>query len=283
MIHQRGAVPVLIGLVGILLGMVAGPARVFAGPITIEKVSEAFDPKTSTYTYTVVLKNTGNVVVDYTLTAQPYNDKDLDANNKPKDAATKQTKKINIGGFQKTTVKFTFVGAEGKDWKFKYTDLYDNHGKFVTGDVGSFSFLQLPPGPNLNALLAFPYPFPFAVADAYGNTAEFFVDITDQHLPVGWSLANFTPTPGQEFTFSFGHSEPISMLLTSPVATSIGQVGFVRYDVVQPDTGFRFSAESGVEVIPEPSTWVLFGFGSSLVGLSGWGRRRCRESEAAPC
>ena len=276
--NRRGPLSVTVGFVVVLLTVLAGPVSdALAGPITIEKVTEKFDPKTKVYTYTVVIKNTGNVVVDYTLTAQPYNDKDLDANEKPKDAARKQTKKINIGGFQKSTYTFEFTGAEGKDWKFKYTDLYDKNGKFVTGDVGSFSFLQLPPAPSLAVLQSFPYPFPGAVAASYGHEADFFVDITDQKLPPGWSLSGFDPAPGTPFTFSFGQSQPINVAFASTVPTSVGDIGFVGYDFVQPDTGFRFHAESGVEVIPEPLTWVLFGFG---LGLLGCGRRKSQGPEA---
>ena len=264
--HRRGSVAVITGMVVAMLTVLAGPTGIaFAGPITIEKVTEKFDPKTKVYTYTVVVKNTGNGVVDYTLTAQPYNDKDLDANEKPKDAAKKQTQKINIGGFQKSTFTFKFKGAEGKDWKFKYTDLYDKNGKFVTGDVGSFSLLQLPPGPNLNAIVAFPYPFPGAVAADYGRQADFFIDVTDQSLPQGWSLAGFDPSPGTPFTFSFGQSEPIGVSFTSPFPTQVGDTAFVDYDFVQPDLGFRFHARSGVEIIPEVSTWILFGIGLTLL------------------
>ena len=262
-----------------ILAVVAGPvSEALAGPITIDKVTESFDPKTGVYTYTVVVKNTGNLAADYTLTAQPYNDKELDAGDNPKDAAKKQTKKVTLGGFQKTTTVFTFTGAEGKDWKFKYTDLYDKNGKFVTGDVGSFSFLQLPPGPNLNTLFAFPYPFPDAVATAYGHDADFFIDVTEQSLPPGWSVAGFDPSPGSPFTFSFGQSQPISLSLTSAGPTSVGDVGFIRYDFVQPDVDFRFHAESGVQIVPEPATCLLLFAG--LIGMGGWRRSSRRRMGA---
>ena len=112
----------LIRMFPVLLFLVLVPSPGYAR-ITIEKVTERFDPKTNTYTYTVVLNNTGRLVVDYYLTAQPYNDKSLDTNGKPIDAANRQVRKINIGGEQRSTYTFTFVGAEGKDWKWKYTDL----------------------------------------------------------------------------------------------------------------------------------------------------------------
>ena len=140
-------------------------------------MSESFDAKTNTYTYTVVIKNTGNIVTDYFVTAQPYNDKSLGADGKPKDSAKRQIQKVTLGGFQKTTVKFTFTGAEGKDWKFKYTDIYNSDptkggATMIAGDIGEFAFRPVAPGALLDEVFAFQFPYPYAATLAVEDVAR---------------------------------------------------------------------------------------------------------------
>ena len=176
-----------------------------AGPITIDKVSESFDHNTNTYTYTVVIKNTGNLVPDYFVTAQPYNDKSLGADGKPKDSTKRQIQKVTLGGFQKTTVKFTFTGAEGKDWKFKYTDIYNSDptkggATMIAGDIGEFAFRPVAPGALLDEVFAFQFPYPYAATLANLGETSFFIEVTEQSLPPGWTLALFDPLPGDLFT-----------------------------------------------------------------------------------
>lgn len=238
-----------------------------AGPITIEKVTEKFDPKTNEYTYTVVIKNTGNLVPDYYVTAQPYDDKSLGEDGKPKDSAKRQIKKVTLGGHQKTTVKFVFSGAEGKNWKFKYTDVYDSDptkggAKMIVGDIGEFALRQVPPGTTGDQAFAFQFPYPYAAGLLHLGPTDFYIDITEQSLPATWELASFSPIPGNLFTLDYGQVQVVEAAFHFNAPILDGEKGFVKFDFVNPASGLRWNSEVGVVgVVPEPATIVLLGFG----------------------
>ncbi len=222
---------------GVHLAFAAG-----SGPITIDKVSESFDPKTNEYTYTVVVKNTGKLAVDYFLTAQPYNDKTQDKSGKAKDAAARQTQKVNIGAEQKSTFKFVFKGADGKNWKFKYTDLYDGDPakkgtKLVTADIGEFSLRPVEPDHTFDQFYSVQFPYPYAAKLLDLGETNFYVDITDQNLPADWKLASFDPAPGDLFLLAPGEVKTVDIALRSDLPVVEGQVGSVQFDFVNPDSG----------------------------------------------
>jgi hypothetical protein len=248
------------------------------------------------FTQTLVLSNSGDTeAVGVVITSQPYN-----THKEPKiggfDSSTEQQKLLfkPIPPHSSIIVKFTFTGADAKDWKWRYTDVYknfakhelykDKSGKIISADIGAWGCTQLMPGFNDPSVSQdVPLFYPNAVnAIENGQPEDFALRIDNMVMPPGWSLASFDPAPSQIFSMSPDSFTTLHMAIDTPNLLLPGQEAEVDYTLTELDDGLDYHGVFCVDVqTPEPAAVqiAISGAGSLIGWFALAARRRARGAQ----
>ena len=259
----------------------AGLARSASADPNVKIIADKGSLKGGVFTQTLFLENDGDTdAVGAQIVSQPYNTikPDPDHPRLHTDAATPQTKIVTIPAHSGKIVTFTFSGADAKDWKWKYTDVYKplTHKLYSidSADIGAWSALLLLPssGPVV-ALQDVPLFYPNAVyALRDGDPADFSFSIDALSLPAGWTLTGFDPAPGSVFTLSGGDLFDLQMAIATNGPTRPGDRASLDYSETELDDGLVYHGSFDILVVPEPEAWTLMLIGFAGIGLAA--RRR---------
>ncbi len=254
-----------VGVFCVFCILFTSPAPVSA-QANVEIKSETKVLKDGTLTVTIVLKNIGtSEAKDYLVTTQPFNVR-KEKGEKSYDAATKQAQSVTIGAKKEATLTFTFTGADAKDWKWKYTDVYEPKVKKPAAtSLGAWDPVLVPAGPGSSFEQYVPLFYPDAAREIRGGAATSFQFVIDAlSLPPGWILSEFDPAPGLSFVLTPDTDLYLEMAFATSAMLVVGQTAFVDYTMIDVEDDLRYHGRFAVLVVPEPSTWFLFSFGLLL-------------------
>jgi MYXO-CTERM domain-containing protein len=225
------------------------------------------------FTESVLLVNFGDHdAVDIPVTVQPYNTVKPDPRNPGlvTDSSSKHTAIVTVPAHKSVRVNFSFSGADDKNWKWKYTDVYTDmtETKLYSGDIGDWSYLELIASATpLHVNESVPLFYPNAVYAVHdGDPVNFSFSIDSLSLPAGWALTTFNPAPGDVFTLADGDLFNLDLGFTTSGPTTPGQTARVDYTETDLEDGFVYHGFFGAIVVPEPEDWAL-----TLVGLAALG------------